>query len=242
MNNPLRVIGYTRVSTDEQTASGLGIDAQAAAIRAAAERAGWELVSIIRDEGASGRDLDRPGIRETLAQVDTLHADAIAVAKLDRITRSLVNLADLMDWGNRNKLSLIALDLGLDTSTDTGRLVARIMASVAEWERERISGRTRDAAAVRRDRGQVMGRPGVRDQMPDVAARIRLERDAGATWQAIADTLNDDGVPTVRGGTHWRVSAVQSAAGYVRPPAKARRVDLPDRPRRRPRARKAGAR
>jgi hypothetical protein len=74
--------------------------------------------------------------------------------------------------------------------------------------------------------------------MPDVAARIRLERDAGATWQAIADGLNDDDVPTVRGGTHWRVSSVQAAAGYVRPPAQPKRVNLPDVPRRR-RARNA---
>jgi DNA invertase Pin-like site-specific DNA recombinase len=214
------------------------MEAQESAIRAAAERGGWELVSIVRDEGASGRDLDRPGIREALAQAATAHADALAVAKLDRLTRSLVGLADLMEWGKRNGLALIALDLGLDTSTDTGRLVARIMASVGEWERERISDRTRGAAAVRRDRGQVMGRPGVRDQMPDVAARIRLQRDAGATWQAIADALNADGVPTVRGGSQWRVSSVQSAAGYVRPPAQAKRVDLPDVPRRR-RARKA---
>jgi hypothetical protein len=71
--------------------------------------------------------------------------------------------------------------------------------------------------------------------MPEIAARIDRQRREGATWQAIADALTAEGVPTVRGGTRWRVSAVQSAAGYVRPPARAKRVDLPDAPRRRSR-------
>jgi DNA invertase Pin-like site-specific DNA recombinase len=148
----------------------------------------------------------------------TDQVDALAVAKLDRLTRSLVGLADLMDWAKRNRLALIALDLGLDTSTDTGRLVARIMASVGEWERDRISDRTLTAMAVRRDQGKVMGLPGVRDTNPALAARIRTERLRGSTWQAIANRLTDEGVPTVRGGSSWRVSSVQSAGGYVRPP------------------------
>jgi Resolvase, N terminal domain len=163
----------------------------------------------------------------------TDQVDALAVAKLDRLTRSLVGLADLMDWAKRNRLALIALDLGLDTSTDTGRLVARIMASVGEWERDRISDRTLTAMAVRRDQSKVMGLPGVRDTNPALAARIRTERLRGSTWQAIANRLTDEGVPTVRGGSSWRVSSVQSAGGYVRPPARAKRVILPDAPRRR---------
>jgi DNA invertase Pin-like site-specific DNA recombinase len=228
-SDSLRVIGYIRVSTQEQVATGYGLDAQEAAIRAASLRNDWDLIAVVRDEGASGKDLDRPGLREALAMASG--ADALAVAKLDRLTRSLVGLSDLMDWGQRNKLALIALDLGLDTSTDTGRLVARIMASVGEWEREQIAGRTRAAASVRRSQGLVMGRPGVRDSNPDLAIRIRDARAGGAKWQAIADMLNHDGVPTVRGGTQWRVSSVQSAAGYVRPPSQAKRVVLPDKPR-----------
>jgi DNA invertase Pin-like site-specific DNA recombinase len=226
---PLRVIGYVRVSTAEQAASGYGLTAQEDTLRAAAERNGWELIAIVRDEGASGKDLDRPGLREALAMAHK--ADAIAVAKLDRLTRSIVGLSDLMEWGQRNGLALVALDLGLDTSTTTGRLVARVMASVGEWEREQISERTRAAATVRRTQGKRMGRPGVRDSMPEVCARIKAARDEGLTWQAIADALNADGVATVRGGSGWRVSSVQSAAGYVRPPGRVKRVELPDAPR-----------
>lgn len=232
----LRVIGYVRVSTSEQAATGYGLASQEDQIRAAAQRNNWDLIAVVRDEGASGKDLDRPGLREALSLAG--EADAIAVAKLDRLTRSLVGLSDLMDWGKRNNLALIALDLGLDTSTDTGRLVARIMASVGEWERERIADRTRAVAVVRRNQGLQMGRPGVRDTAPEIAARILAARETGATWQSIADSLNIDQVPTVRGGMCWRVSSVQSAAGYVRPPAQARRAHLPDVPKSR-RARKA---
>lgn len=228
------VIGYVRVSTDDQARSGLGLEAQRRAIRAAAGREGWNLVEVIIDEGRSAKTLDRPGLMEAVNRVARGDAQSIAVAKLDRLTRSLVGLADLLEWGERVGAGIIALDLGLDTSTSTGRLIARVMASVGEWEREQISERTRAAAEVRRTRGQRMGRVGVRDAQPAIATRIAEERSAGRTWQAIADGLNADRVPTVRGGAAWRVSSVQAAGGYRRPAARTTRVDLPTpgRPRR----------
>lgn len=223
----MNVIGYVRVSTDDQARSGLGIEAQRRAIHAAAEREGWNLVDVIVDEGRSAKSLDRPGLLEAVERVARGEANAIAVSKLDRLTRSLVGLADLIDWGERVGAGIVALDLGLDTSSSTGRLIARVMASVGEWEREQISDRTRAAADVRRSRGDRMGREGVRDTRPEVAERISRERAAGRTWQSIADGLNADGVPTVRGGTTWRVSAVQAAGGYRRPTARSKRVELP---------------
>lgn len=227
------MIAYLRVSTAEQAQSGLGLAAQEQAVRAECERRGWELVNLVRDEGASGKSLDRPGVQSVLARLAAGEAEGLVVAKLDRLTRSLADLVHLLDWSDRVRVFLAALDLGLDTSTPSGRLVASVMASVGEWERSVIAQRTRDAASVRRERGERMGRAGVRDSAPQVAERIARLRAAGSTWQAIADGLNADGVPTVRGGSAWRVSAVQSAAGYVRPAARARRVELPEPVRRR---------
>jgi len=237
--NNIRVLGYARVSTKKQKDSGLGIKAQTDALESASARLGWDLVGIVKDEAISGKNLDRPGLLELLSRVGPERIDAVAVAKLDRLTRSLVGLADLIDWGKRNNLGLIALDLGLDTSTDTGRLVGRIMASVGEWERDRISERTLAAMAVHREQDAKMGRGGVRSSNPALAARIRAERAAGMSWQKIASRLNTESVPTVRGGALWRVSAVQAAGGYLRPPAKTKRFDLPDAPRRRNIARQA---
>lgn len=130
------------------------------------------------------------------------------------------------EWFSAADASLVALDVGVDTSTPGGRLVANVFASVAEWERDTISARTRDALQAARARGRQVSRPAVGDRR-DVAERIRLLRDEGCTLQAIADLLNEEGVPTARGASEWRVSSVQSAAGYRRPPARRGHPELP---------------
>jgi DNA invertase Pin-like site-specific DNA recombinase len=233
-NNEIqKVIGYVRVSTDEQALHGYGLEVQERAIKKEAQRRGWVLVDMVRDEGVTGATLDRPGLHEALTRAAQGEAQAVVASKLDRLSRSLVGTADLMEWAATAGIYLIAFDPDLDTSSANGRLLAQIMAVVAEWEREQISSRTLDAASVRRSKGLRMGREGVRDKAPKLAQRIQRQRDKGSTWQAIADSLNTDKVATIRGGTKWRVSSVQSAAGYVRPIARARRGVLPDLPKRR---------
>jgi DNA invertase Pin-like site-specific DNA recombinase len=236
MEPTVRAFGYGRVSTAEQVDSGYGLKDQAQKIRAEIAYRGWDLIDVVVDQGESGKDLDRPEIRSLLDRIAAGEADALVVTKLDRLTRSVLDFAELAAWSERLGVRLVILDLGIDTGTETGRLVAGIMAQVAQWERGVIAARTRDAASVRRAEGKKMGGLGVRDSNPALAARITALRGVGSTWQAIADTLNAEGIPTVRGGTMWRVSAVQSAAGYVRPPAAAKRVALPEGKRKRSRA------
>lgn len=235
-DRPLRVLGYVRVSTAEQASSGLGLAAQEAAIRAECDRRGWQLVGVERDEGATAATLDRPGLHAALQRCLDGEAQTVMAAKLDRISRSVVGLAALLEWAEEAHVGLVALDLGLDTSTDTGRLVAHVMSAVGEWERARIIARTREAAAAARAEGKRWGHGGVLFAQPKVAAQIKAARQAGRTWQAIADELNEHGVPTIRGGSQWRVSSVQAAAGYRRPPRRVRRGELPPLPVRRARA------
>lgn len=229
----LCVLGYVRVSTSEQAASGLGLAAQEAAIRHHCERNGWELVDLVHDDGVSAKDLHRPGLRSALERIAAGEVNGLVAAKLDRLSRSVIDFAQLMAWCDEAACSLVAVDMGIDTSSPAGRLVSNVMAAVAAWEREVIAGRTKDAAAVRRSQGGRMGLPGVRDTRPDLSARIDHERRSGSTWQAIADRLNAEQVPTIRGGAFWRVSAVQAAAGYIRPPRPRQSADLPALPRRR---------
>jgi DNA invertase Pin-like site-specific DNA recombinase len=234
MTSPgLFVVGYVRVSTAEQAESGLGLASQESAIRAHCARQGWHLLDVVHDDGASAKNLDRPGLRSALERIASGEVAGLVAAKLDRLSRSVVDFANLMAWCDKAGCALVALDMGIDTSSPSGRLVANVMAAVAEWERETIAQRTRDAASVRRAQGGRMGRPCVRDSRPDLAERISTERSAGATWQAIADRLNAGQVPTIRGGSQWRVSSVQSAAGYIRPPAQRKADTLPALPRRR---------
>ena len=151
------------------------------------------------------------------------------VAKLDRVPRSVVDFGRLLEWFDHADAALVALDLGMDTSTSSGRLVANVMASVAEWERSVIAERTRDALAARKAQGLPISQPAVSGPL---ATRIAQLREDGATYQAIGDQLNAEQVPTVRGGLTWRVSSVQAAAGYRRRPARGERSDLPALPRR----------
>lgn len=119
-----RVIGYVRVSTEEQSVDGAGLDAQRTAIVAECERRGWELVELVEDAGYSAKDLRRPGIQRTLARLNAGEADALLVAKLDRLSRSLIDFAGLMARGQGEGWGLVAMDLGVDTSTPSGELMA----------------------------------------------------------------------------------------------------------------------
>ena len=212
---PTRMVLYIRVSTEEQARSGLGLDAQQADLRRAGEYQGWTIVEQIADEGASGKDLERPGLKRALQLIVDGDADGLAVAKLDRLSRSVIDAGTLAEWFDDVDARLVALDLNIDTSTPSGRMVLHVLASVGQWEREVIAQRTRDGLAQLRLQGKPTGRPAVAD-LPELTDRIRVMRATGLTLQAIADRLNNEHVPTLRGGTQWRVSSVQAAAGYRR--------------------------
>lgn len=222
----LNLIGYSRVSTDEQALYGHGLDAQEAKIREYARRANVNL-TLVQDRGISGKTLDRPQLMRALTKIAHGEADGLIVAKLDRLTRSVIDFAMLLEWFTVAEAQLVALDFDLDTSTPSGRMVGHIMASVAEWERGVIAQRTREALAVRRAQGLPVGRPGVTS---DVAERIREMRESGMTFKAICNELNADDVPTVRGGGEWRPSAIQTALGYKRKPVRRKYPTLPEIP------------
>src|SRR4051794_5751627 len=117
MHAGMTVLGYARVSTAEQADNGHGLDAQEAAIRTECGRRGWVLLEVVRDEGISGRDLDRPGVRTVLERIAAGEAGALVVAKLDRLSRSLVDCVSVFAWFRDVDAGLVALDLGVDTTT-----------------------------------------------------------------------------------------------------------------------------
>lgn len=205
-----KVIGYVRVSTSEQADSGAGLEAQRAAILAEGQRRGWSETEItfVEDAGYSGKDLRRPGIEAALEALRRRKADTLVVSKLDRISRSLLDFAALMDRASKERWALVALDLGVDTTTPQGEMVANVMATFAQFERRLIGQRTKDALAAKMAAGVRVGRP--RAIAPETVDRIRDERGRGFTLQAIADGLNRDGVPTARGGRRWYDSTVRA--------------------------------
>lgn len=207
MVKPARVIGYARVSTDEQADSRGGLDAQRAAIERECKHRGWQLVEMVEDAGFSGRNTKRPGLTRVLEMLRAGDVEGLVVAKLDRLSRSVVDFGGLLKASRDQRWFLTALDYGLDTTTANGKLVAQILMSVAEWEREVIGERTRVALAAKRDQGVRLGRPST---VPaTVARRIRRARKDGASLRVIAERLNSDGVPTAQGGAKWHASTVR---------------------------------
>jgi DNA invertase Pin-like site-specific DNA recombinase len=141
----MKAVGYVRVSTDKQADRGVSLDAQAEKIRAMTVVHGAKLVEIIVDGGESAKSLQRPGVEQLLALVDGKKVQAVIVAKLDRLTRSVKDLCELLERFTRRGVALVSVAESLDTGSAAGRLVLNIMTAVSRWEREAIGERTRDA-------------------------------------------------------------------------------------------------
>src|SRR5450755_33092 len=202
----MHVIGYVRVSTEEQGLSGAGLQAQRAAIVAECERRSWTLVDIAEDVGRSGKDLKRPGIRAALDMLAAGDASALVVAKLDRLSRSMLDFARIMATAQKQSWALVALDVQVDTTSPSGEAMAHMLATFSQFERRLISERTKQALAQKRADGVRLGAPP--EINASIATRIRDERAAGSTLREIAERLNRDGVPTARGG-RWYASTLQ---------------------------------
>jgi len=207
-----RVIGYLTVPAELATHAS---SASSEAIKAACARAGWNLTEVVSDR-ENGRLLDRPGLRYALERIAGDKANGLVISELQRLSRSIVDLGTLMAWFRDSQATLIALDLRIDTSTREGYHVASTLIALSDWERERIASRTRNGLAEVRALGQPTGRPAVSDR-PELLERICAMREANMSLRAIADRLNAEQIPTLRGGKEWRPSSIQAALGYRRP-------------------------
>jgi DNA invertase Pin-like site-specific DNA recombinase len=206
------LIGYVTDAADGNVGAG---DRSARAIETAGERSEWELLEIVRDRD-EGAPLDRPGLRNALERILAGEAQGLVMADLERLSRSLVDLGALMAWFRDARATLVALDLDIDTSTPEGRHVANTLIALSARQHERIASATRRGLAKGRASGRRTGRPAVSHQ-PELVERIASMRAANMTLRAIADQLNAEGVPTLRGGKKWRPSSIQGALGYRRP-------------------------
>lgn len=209
----MRAITYARVSTGRQAESGLSIEDQADRMRSELDRRGWSLVAEHVDAGRSGRTgTTRPALSAALESLSAGEADALVVAKLDRLARSTIQLARIMHRAEAEGWSLVILDPDLDTSTPAGRLTATLLGAVAEYESELIAERARMTHRRRRLAGK---RPGQAPLLPEQVRReVAGRRAAGETLAAIAADLNTRAVPTARGG-RWHPSTVAHVARSV---------------------------
>jgi len=202
-------LGYIRCSTEEQSASGLGLDAQRAAIAGEAGRRGWS-VDFEADEGYSGKLRNRPGLDRALARLARGEAHVLVVAKMDRLGRSVIQASEVLELAQRQRWDLVVCDMQLDLATPSGRAMAQMLSVFAELERSLISERTKAALAAAKVRGTRLGRP--REIDPTLLARIVAMRSTGLSYRRIAAALTADGSPTPTGRDRWNPGSI---AGFL---------------------------
>jgi len=196
----MKVIGYTRVSTDEQADHGVSLAAQAEKVRTYAALYGHELVRIVEDAGQSAKRLRRPGLQEALQAIRNGEADGLLVAKLDRLSRSIGDMAALFTEyfgeGSKRGASLLSVGEQMDTDTAGGRLVLNVITCASQWEREVISERTKAALAHLKAQGVKLGPPALESvslEGQKAVARIHELKAAGLPLRKIAEVLTAEG-------------------------------------------------
>ena len=216
----MRAIGYVRVSTEEQAAEGLSLAAQAERLADYCSARGWTLAALYRDAGVSGRTLERPGLQAALEALEAGEAEVLLALKLDRLTRSVVGLHELVERCDAAGARLAAVQDALDTGSANGRMVTSILAVLAQWEQETVSERTTQALAYKQAQGEWVGLPPygfylngtgklhVDDDEMKVIATMKRWRRRGASYRAIAEKLNAAGVKSRRG--MWSKSSVHA--------------------------------
>lgn len=219
-----RIVAYIRVSTDKQAEHGVSLDAQRAKVTQYAELYDLDLVAIEVD-ALTAKHLDRPALVRALTMLDAGTADGLLVVKLDRLTRSVRDLGNLIErhFGPRGS-SLISVSENVDTRTAAGRLVLNVLASVGQWERETIGERTSAAMQHLRASGESTGtapygfRVGpdgskLEEELGEQRARtlVRELRAEGLSFRAIGDRLTAAGCVS-RTGSKWHPQTVANIA------------------------------
>ncbi len=209
----ISAIGYVRVSTEEQAKEGISIDAQSEKLRQYADLHDINLVDIIVDAGASAKSLKRPGLDNALTMLQSGEADALLIYKLDRLTRSVVDLGRLIDEYFKRYELLSVMD-DLNTSSANGRLVLNVLTSIAQWERETICERTAASLQYMKEQRRVYNHlplgyrdsDGMLQPIDDeqlTVAEIFNMHSKGMSMHKIANSLNERGIVGKRGGAFY---------------------------------------
>lgn len=232
----MRVALYIRVSTDEQAEEGFSIEAQKRRLISYADSQDWEITEFYVDEGFSAKDLNRPQMKRMLQDVVEKKFDIVLVYRLDRMTRSTSDCDYLLKLFEQNQVKFQSSSESFETRTATGRLFIRLVADIAQWERENIAERVRFGIEQMVIEGKKPGGPisfgydKKQIQIPEEVELIRevrrlyMEGDSisgqSLGFMSIAKYMNQRG--KLRRGHEWSSATVQSTlenpyyAGIIR--------------------------
>lgn len=214
-------VGYVRVSTEEQAATGVSLEAQRARIEAYGLAMGRNIDEFVIDAGESAKTLRRPGMQRLLQRLENREIAGVIALKLDRLTRSVRDLSTLLELFARHEAALVSVTESLDTSTAAGRMVVHMLAVISQWEREAIGERTAFALAHKRQNRLAYGPPpfGYRregqqlvedaEQQAALAAAIAMSV-RGASLRQIGAMLTARQVRPPRGGREWYAATVRA--------------------------------
>lgn len=212
----MKVAIYTRVSTTQQVDEGFSLQAQYDRLVEFVQLQQWDLIRIYTDPGMSAKDLNRPGVKEMITDLENNKFDALIVHKLDRLTRNISDLYDLVELVNKQSVKLISLSENIDTSTPMGRMFIYILGIFAQMFRENLREEVRKGLTKRAEQGlrntfapygYEMDENGQLVIVPEQAELIReifaLLTEKKFGYGTIAKHLNMDSVSGIRGGAFY---------------------------------------
>lgn len=211
----MKALGYVRVSSQEQADSGLSLAAQAERIAAYCQAQNWTLCTVYQDAGESAKDLNRPALQDALAALEAGEGDVLVALKLDRLTRSVVDLHALIERCDAAGARLASVSDSFDTTSAGGRLVVNVLAVVSQWEREAAIERTVAALQQKQAQGEWVGLPPYGFSIADgrlvenraeldTIQRMKRWRRRGLSYRGIARRLDGEGVVSRRGSWNDR--------------------------------------
>lgn len=216
----MKAVGYIRVSTEEQAREGISLEAQEDKVKKYADLHNLNLTEIIRDEGKSGKDLNREGIQKVITLCKDRSVDHLIVYKMDRLTRRLLDLLTLIEEVFKpNNVQFHSITEKIDTATAQGKFFLAIMGAMAQMERDLVSERTREALRYKISLGEPVGSPplgyeakdkdlsGIEKEL-EVVEYIRSLKRKRLSLRQIANCLNEKGISTKRGG-RWYAGTVR---------------------------------
>jgi len=220
----MQAIGYIRVSTTGQAVDGVSLEAQRAKIAAWCLANGYELAAVHVDAGLSGKRADnRPGLQKALEAASKARGAALVVYSLSRLARSTKDAIAIAERLDKAGADLVSLSERIDTTSAAGKMVFRMLAVLAEFERDLVSERTMAALAHKAGLGERIGEIPFGWQLgadgvalvenaaeQAILADIRELRAAGWTYRAIAAELSARGIVTKKGKANWTHQSVAS--------------------------------